>query len=688
MGKIPVEFLTGAAVICLPQYQLPLLLGSTGVKAALALRNRDREGKASGNGSSEDAAEQDAAPPVTLRWQDLTCTLAVKDKAKKTTSHKTILSLSGAAARPGRLLAIIGPSGSGKTTLLTALAGQMAGSGALSLSGEVTLNGTPQAVADVRQGFVAQEDIFYSQLTVRETLLMAAHLRLPKSMPDSEKEAYVEELLAKLGLGKAADTIVGDAKVRGISGGEKKRLSIGCELIASPNLVFADEPTSGLDSFQAQRVMQTLKDLAGEGKTVVASIHQPRSSIFEMFDDLLLLSEGQEVYCGPAADAATYFERLGHKCPPNYNPAEFFADLISVDTSSPDAELSTRKRIKELVAAAKQHAAESGNGDGDAAADKAAVAHLPATDTSPPSGWGKQFRLLLARSWRQATRDKATNIARAGTNISSALIFGAIFWRMRRSQTTIQDRMGLLQVASINAAMSSLIKTLNVFPRERTIVTRERSKKAYHVLPYFLAKLAAELPVGAMFPLLFGVVVYPLTGLNPNPSRFAKFLGILTLESFTSSALGLAVGSIAPSTEAALAMGPAIMVIFIVFGGVYVNADNVPKALKWLPNISMIKYCFEALCVNEFEGLDFDSAGGPGEVSTGKQALARFGFGDKEIIKSLAGQGRVLLFNYWVCYCILKARKPRFQPLEPPIPTADSELSPDAPAFVPGGNGQ
>lgn len=682
---IPWDFLAGAAVIALPQYQVPLLVGTASAKALAALRDSRGQPRsdaaASDNGEGAFAGGAPPQRPVTLRWRQLAATLEV-GKGDATTT-KELLSLQGSVARPGRLLAIIGPSGAGKTTLLNALAGQVPVSKRMTLTGSVTVNGVPITESHHRQGYVQQEDIFYSQLTVRETLMMAAHLRLPKAMSDADKERYVEDLIKRLGLTKASNTIVGDAKTRGISGGEKKRLSIGCELIASPNLIFADEPTSGLDSFQAQRVMQTLKDLAGEGKTVVCSIHQPSSSIFEMFDDLLLLSEGCKVYSGPAADATKYFEGLGHPCPQNYNPAEFFSDLISVDPSNPETELQTRLRIKQLAEAARQKAQEDG-GDGDAEeADDLLGTRPTEADNESPCSWRKQFLLLLGRSWRQATRDKATNFARAGTNVSSALIFGSIFWRMGRKQTSVQDRLGLLQVSAINAAMSSLVKTLNVFPRERNIVARERSKKAYHVLPYFAAKLAAELPVGAIFPLLFGTVVYPMTGLNPSTARFAKFLGIVTLESFTSSALGLTVGSVAPSTEAALAMGPAVMVVFIVFGGVYVNAANVPRALQWLPKISMIKYCFEALSVNEFKGLEFETTGKPGEVADGDQALARIGFGNSTVPKLALGQGRLLLFNYWLTYHVLKARKPRFQPLDLPASVPASTLSPSAPAFEP-----
>jgi ABC-type multidrug transport system permease subunit len=165
-----------------------------------------------------------------------------------------------------------------------------------------------------------------------------------------------------------------------------------------------------------------------------------------------------------------------------------------------------------------------------------------------------------------------------------------------------------MQVSAVGTAMSSLIKTLNVFPKERTIVTRERARAPYPVLPYLVSKLAAELPIGAIFPALFGAVVYPATGLNPRLSRFMRFLGILTAESFSAQALGLAVGAAAPSTEAALAIGPAVILVSIVFGGLFVNEKSVPRALRWVPATSLIKHAFEGACINEFEvGFNFAS---------------------------------------------------------------------------------
>ncbi len=551
----------------------------------------------------------------------------------------------------------------------------------------VTANGSA-ARAPRQQAYVTQDDAFFSQLTVEETLQLAANLRLPRRMPAARKQTLVASLLAQLGLARCAATRVGGAKVRGISGGERKRLAIACALLASPSLLFLDEPSSGLDAFAALSVMSALKALASKGHTVVASIHQPRGAIWALFDDVLLLSEGGlPLYAGPAAEAVAHLTAQGCACPPGSNPAEFLLDVAAVDYSSPEAEGESRQRVARLAAAwAARSAAASRTPAAPAAS--AAGAALPLA-LPPPLPWWAQFRLLLQRAWRQATRDKAAFRARLISSLSSAAVFASVFWRLGTSQAAIQSRLGLLQVCAVNAAMSSLVKTLALFPRERTVVARERAAGAYAVAPYFLAKLAAELPTGAIFPALFGAAVYPCCGLYASAPRFARFLGLITLESFTSSALGMTISALVPTAEAALAAGPAIMVLFIVFGGVYVNPETVPRALRWIPRVSLIKQAFEGLCLNELRGMRF-AASQPGDAATGEQVLRRIAFENGSVAATVGAQARILAANWGATYLLLIARQPRFAPLEAPravdgraaraVPTLRLEQQPAAAA--------
>ncbi|XP_011038684.1 PREDICTED: ABC transporter G family member 7-like [Populus euphratica] len=615
-----------------------------------------------------DAADEDSPDvgkvfPVTIRWSNITCSLS--DKSSK--SVRFLLNNVSGEAKPGRLLAIMGPSGSGKTTLLNVLAGQLMASPRLHLSGLLEVNGRPSSNRTYKSAYVRQEDLFFSQLTVRETLSLAAELQLPEIASVEERDEYVNNLLFKLGLAICADTIVGDAKVRGISGGEKKRLSLACELIASPSVIFSDEPTTGLDAFQAEKVMETLRQLAQDGHTVICSIHQPRGSVYGKFDDIVLLAEGALVYAGSAHDVPlTYFSKFGYHCPDHVNPAEFLADLISVDYSSADSVYSSRKRIDGLVESFSQQSSTILYATPlTRKEDSKKLSRKTSVKGKGKGSWWRGFWLLLRRAWMQASRDGPTNKVRATMSIASAIIFGSVFWRMGKSQTSIQDRMGLLQVAAINTAMAALTKTVGVFPKERAIVDRERAKGSYALGPYLLSKLIAEIPVGAAFPLIFGAVLYPMSRLHPTFSRFGKFCGIVTAESFAASAMGLTVGAMVPTTEAAMAVGPSLMTVFIVFGGYYVNADNTPIIFRWIPNISLIRWAFQGLCINEFRGLQFDHQSSI-DVETGEQALERLSFGGSRIKDTVVAQSRILLFWYCTTYLLLEKNKPRYQRLEPP----------------------
>ena len=245
--------------------------GTLALAAFRAVRQRRRR---QGRGGKVDASNDDDANGLTnLTWREVTMTL--KDKKTGAPTRKLLDACAG-EARAGRLLAIMGPSGAGKSSLLNALAAQVPKSKNIELTGALEANGRDaRDGGGFRKAYVQQEDVFYSQLTVRETLETAAKLGGAEDVVKT-----TNALLKDLGLQACADTRVGDAKTRGISGGEKKRLALGVQLVGAPSVIFADEPTSGLDSFQAQRVMETLSNLAREqNKTVICSIHQPRSSI-------------------------------------------------------------------------------------------------------------------------------------------------------------------------------------------------------------------------------------------------------------------------------------------------------------------------------------------------------------------------------------------------------------------------
>lgn len=281
--------------------------------------------------------------PIALHTNNLCYHVTVPDKSKprrclgiigRPKKERQILDNVTMVGRPGELTAIMGPSGGGKTTLLELISSRVTGN----TTGEISLNGTPvtRSVMSKIAGYVKQKDILLPSATVRECIDFSARLRLPANVSESDRKERVEEIIKKLGLTKCADTKVGDDNNRGVSGGELKRTAIGVELVTRPNLLFLDEPTSGLDSSSAFTIVDILKRISREdGTTVICTLHQPRSNIFNLFDRLILLHSGRILYQGLPSDAIQFFQLCGHPCPSYTNPPDFFMDVIT-DTEIPD----------------------------------------------------------------------------------------------------------------------------------------------------------------------------------------------------------------------------------------------------------------------------------------------------------------------------------------------------------------
>ena len=257
--------------------------------------------------------------PAALQFSDISYTLS---------SGRRVLDGVSGAVQPGEVMAVLGASGAGKSTFLDILARK---SKRGTVGGQVLVNGRKIQNAEYRRvvGFVDQEDTLMGTLTVYETVLYSALLRLPREMSFEDKRMRTLETMHELGIIGIRDSRIGESGHRSISGGEKRRVSIACELVTSPSILFLDEPTSGLDSYNAYNVVDSLVQLARNYKrTVVFTIHQPQSNIVALFDKLLLLASGKVVYSGKAEKAQRYFETIGCACPPGFNIADYLSMLF------------------------------------------------------------------------------------------------------------------------------------------------------------------------------------------------------------------------------------------------------------------------------------------------------------------------------------------------------------------------
>jgi ABC-type multidrug transport system ATPase subunit len=367
--------------------------------------------------------------------------------------------------------------------------------------------------------YVSQDDLLFSYLTVKETLAFAAYFYSPVSTSRFDLNVKVLKVMNELNLTKSADTIIGSYTRRGISGGEYKRVLIGKELMKSPSVIFLDEPTSGLDAFQALAVMETMKTLASNGRIIVSVIHQPRSSIFQLFDRLLLLSEGQTMYFGPAREAVGYFERLGHSCPQHFNPADFFLDVLSLNLKTREAEEDTRARVEFLAKQWLDFSADDTfrslltarsqkEGDQRDEIDSCETLQLVNAAWSDPSlsasqkvsRWFGDFSCIAWRVFAETFRDYTFLAIRVASMFFFAVLLSLIFQRLGHSQRSIQDRTGLLYFVLINQSFTSLENVVNVFPYERKMVCGEIWSGAYKTSSYYMARVICELPVQFILP--------------------------------------------------------------------------------------------------------------------------------------------------------------------------------------------
>jgi len=592
-------------------------------------------------------------------------------RQKKGSGDRVILdgSIRG-KAQSGRMLAIMGPSGSGKSTLVQAIAGQIKESSKLTLSGSRFINGEFIAGdSQLPSAFIEQEVNFFPHMTLKETLDFRVELRLGKKLGRKARDDVVASLMEQLGLTKSANTIVGNSKVRGISGGERKRLSIACEMISSPPVIFLDEPTSGLDSYQAAQVVQTLRNLADSGKTVIAVIHQPSQHVFGLFDDLLLISEGKLMYYGAVTKVRGYLEGLGYGCEKEMGTAEHVLECISrVNGGGPDEEASI-ERIEHLARDAKARASdiliENGRDSLVSAGKKKRKRKHLKTAHYRGASLLRQFKLLLTRAFAEVVRSKGTIIIKIVQQVSIAAIYGGIY-KLGNNQGSIMDRIGLLSLIVIGATNMATAGTIRAFPKEKAIVSGELANKLYSTLPYFMAKAISEIPLIGFFQGIFGVIIYPLTGLQK--SKFKNFLALTTLHTIVAEAGGLLIGALSPSSDVALALFPAVIVLNIIFDGKNISEENIPRFLRWLPKISLVRWGFEGLAVNDFEGLTFETSGPPrGPVAkTGMQALERFGLGSRTVQDVMLAQRNIILGCWFLSWLGLSLTKQKYQVMGDP----------------------
>ncbi|RPA99436.1 P-loop containing nucleoside triphosphate hydrolase protein [Choiromyces venosus 120613-1] len=502
----------------------------------------------------------------------------------------------------GELVAIIGGSGSGKTSMLNAMSSRMTGSN-LHITGTTTFNNS-----NPRYAYVMQQDVLLPTLTVRETLMYSAELRLPENFTQEERAKIVEEVILQLGLKECADTRIGNNEHKGCSGGEKRRVSIGVQLLSNPSVLFLDEPTTGLDATSAYQVVRTLKNLARKGRTVITTIHQPRSEIWGLFDRITLLTKGKPMYGGKRDDVLSYFASLGYPFPEHVNPADFLIDLSAIDFRTPEAEEASIVRIGGLVDSWREEESSVLSRKNTAAAEKHRKdrenEQAGNTATSviiiTPS-LSRQISVLTRRSLKTTYRDPLGIAGTLGEAISMAIVAGWIFYHLDHSLSGIRSRQGALYIAaSLQSYLILLFETYRLSEIDVKLFDRERGEGVVGVLGFLTSRRISRLPEDISVPLFFSVIFYFMCGFDSDAKQFFTFFAVVLIAQYLAVTFATVCVGVSRDFSQAVLVANLWFTMQSMACGYFVQAATMPVYVRWTKYISYAWYSFGALSSNEF----------------------------------------------------------------------------------------
>ncbi|WCJ40424.1 ABC transporter G family member 36 [Euphorbia peplus] len=487
------------------------------------------------------------------------------------------------AFRPGVLTALMGVSGAGKTTLMDVLAGRKTGG---YIEGNITISGYPKKQETFARisGYCEQNDIHSPQVTVYESLVYSAWLRLSSDVDTKTRKMFVDEVMELVELTSLKEALVGLPGVNGLSTEQRKRLTIAVELVANPSIIFMDEPTSGLDARAAAIVMRTVRNTVDTGRTVVCTIHQPSIDIFDAFDELFLMKRGgEEIFVGPlgrlSCDLIKYFESIEgvSKIPDGYNPATWMLEVSSsaqelalgVDFANVYRNSDLYRRNKVLI----QELSKPAPGTKDL--------YFP-TEFSQP--FLVQCTACLWKQYWSYWRNPPYTAVRFWFTTFIALMFGTIFWDIGSKADGVQDignAMGSMYAAVLFLGVQNAQSVQPVVSVERTVFYRERAAGMYSAMPYAYAQALIEVPYVFVQAAVYSVITYAMIGFEWTAPKFLWYLFFLYFTLMYFTYYGMMAVAVTPNHHIAAIVSSAFYSIWNLFAGFIITRPQMPVWWRW-----------------------------------------------------------------------------------------------------------
>lgn len=460
---------------------------------------------------------------IDINFQKISCSFNQHFTRKK----KSVLREVSGNFKCGQLTAIMGPSGAGKSTLLNILTGfQRNFEGQLTYQSEEGEIGYKNFKKYSR--YIQQEDALYSFFTVRETITMAAELKLESSMSKSVKRKIIDDILSSLDLLKTMDTICGR-----LSGGERKRFSIALEMLNDPLVMFLDEPTTGLDSSATMQCATVLKNLAKNSRTIVCTIHQPSTTIYEMFDHVYLVAEGRCIYQGDPMMIVSYFKSFGLTCPKYHNPADYAMEVMCNEYGDFNGKLSQGQNLEGQKNWRKKEELKIEG------LKRCSVVRT----MKVPSEFNKT-RVLLFRCLLRFYKDWQTTLIRFVMYLLLGVLFGMTYYDCGFNAEKFPSNMGMFTLIGTVVFYCSLLPAVLKLPFELSILRKENLNDWYKIRSHYIVFVMTNLVFQGFFVALFTGLAYVLSKQPLELFRFLMYETIMILFAIIGEAIGLILGVI------------------------------------------------------------------------------------------------------------------------------------------------